>query len=178
MPGKPFLLLLILFTFVGCSMKKYCADRYPPTPLVRDSISYIENTIVRDTTVFVPIPFEQVKDSVDIDTVSGFTYSTLTTSFAWSYASIINGKLYHYLQQKDTLIEARIRDAIKQHSKVEYKEKFTEVLVPVNNLTQFQIVQIWAAWILLFILLGTIAFKKFVKPVQWVLSFLRKKKPP
>lgn len=178
MPGKPFLLLLILLALTGCNMKKYCADRYPPIQAVRDSISYVEKIVFRDTTIFVRIPYEEKKDSVEVDTISGFTYSTLTTSFAWSYASIVKGKLYHYLQQKDTLIEARIKDAIKQHSKVEYKEKFTEVQVPVNNLTQFQVVQIWAAWILLFILLVTLAFKKFVKPVQWVLSFLRKKKPP
>lgn len=174
-----YLVHIIFVLMLGsCSMKKYCSERFPPSTITRDSISYIENTIVRDTTIFVPIPFEQVKDSVDIDTVSGFTYSTLTTSFAWSYATIINGKLYHYLQQKDSLIAKLIAGAIRQHSRVEYKDRVKEKLVEVNKLTKFQIIQMGAAWILAAIFVLMLLWKRIFSYAGWALKLLKKRKPP
>jgi hypothetical protein len=178
MPGKLALLFIVLLSLTGCSMKKYCAERFPPSQIIRDSISYVETIAFRDTTIYIRIPFEQAKDSVNVDTLTGTAYSTLTTSFAWSYASLVNGKLHHYLQQKDSLVEARIKDAIKQHSRIEYKEKIVEKHIEVNKLSKFQGFQIYAAWVLaIFIIISSIIRKIPTAILKKALKFITPKKP-
>ena len=111
-----FLALISLFT--GCVTQKRCSTRFPGKndtiriETVRDSI------VIKDTTIYVKIPGETITNTVEIPCpqVPGyvpkkvFAETSLAKAFAWwEYPNI---KLV--LIQKDTLIEKRLKGALRE----------------------------------------------------------------
>jgi len=127
------LILLICFTGFSCVTQRRCLEKFP---LSNDTIRIIEirdTIILRDTTIFIHLPGESRTDSVLIpcppppgpyipDTARAET-SLAAAAAWWDYPSI---KLR--LIQKDTTIEARLKDAIREisHWRNEY-EKILQV---------------------------------------------------
>ena len=68
---------------------------------IKDSVivERVDSVIYRDTTIFVQIPKEVVREIVPADSTS-----IIETSFAESRAEIIAGKLHHELRHKDDAI--------------------------------------------------------------------------
>lgn len=112
------LLIVIVATFTGCVTQRRCYNKFPPDVMIirKDSIIRTTNTVFRDTTIYIQLPAE-VKYSTDTVTiVNGIIQSSkshLFTSFADSWAWVQNGRLYHDLVQKDTLIGYEVKDAIR-----------------------------------------------------------------
>ena len=110
--------------------------KYPPE--IREIEKGIINTVVktRDTIVYKQIPGE-VKyfyDTVIVmkDGVVNTRQSVLETALAISKAQVVNNRLQHELKQKDTMIELRFKDALKEIETLEQRlnEKVTTVTVP------------------------------------------------
>ncbi len=170
--------LLLIAVISGCSMKEYCAERFPAVAYVKDSVNVINTITYRDTLIFVPVPYESKTDTIFVD-ASNSAYSTLTTAFAWSYAYFADGKLIHFLQQKDSLIELNLKNAIKEHSTVEYREIEKQVLVETNKMTAWQTFQMTAAWVLaVVILIGSLWKKLPTAIVGKLMAAFKKRKPP
>ena len=170
--------LLLIISLSACSLQKYCGEHYPCQPSVRDSIRTVTKVEYRDTTVFVQVPGETKTDTVFVDSLN-HARSLLSSSFAQSLAIFENGKLYHTLTQKDSTIVALIAKAIRLSSTESYEGKTERVEVVRNELTGWQHTQIYAAWILLAILLLKMAWSKLPGALMGKLAALfRKKQPP
>lgn len=128
-------LTFILLLLSSCVTQKRCMERFPP---VNDTLRIIEvrDTIIfRDTTILIHLPGEILIDSVLIpcpepagpfipDTARAET--SLAVAIAWWKYPAIRLRLV----QKDTTIERRLRDAIREkiHWRSEY-EKVSQVQV-------------------------------------------------
>ena len=111
-------LSLFLAVLSGCASQRRCNIKYPGKndtiriETVRDSI------VIKDTTIYVKIPGETITNTVEIPCpqVPGyvpkkvFAETSLAKAFAWWEYPVI--KLV--LIQKDTLIEKRLKGAIKE----------------------------------------------------------------
>lgn len=128
---KILLIVLIGLMLAGCTTQKKCNNKFPPETIIirKDSIIRTTNTVYRDTTIYIQIPAE-VKYSTDTVIIkNGIIQSRknhLTTSFAQSWAWVERGRLYHELQQNDTLIGFEVKDAIRltwERAEKYYSEK-------------------------------------------------------
>ncbi len=174
-----FLVLITMLLLASCNMQKYCAEKYPPSEKVRDSISYVEKLIYRDTTIFLKIAGESKVDTLYIGSIFDSAVSELETSLAYSKAFFINGKLIHNLRQKDSIFSLLIQKAIKEHSTVEYKEREVIKVEVKNILTGWQHTQIYAAWILAIVLLVGSLWRKLPSAlIKKATSLFKKSKPP
>ena len=143
------LIAAVALLLPGCITQDKCLKRYPPQ--IKEVTTYITETVTvtRDTTIYIKLPAEVQThtDTVYIDSVTGLINSKrsrLETSLAWSTAQIINSRLHHELMQKDTTIEARLKDAIREVERLqkEITEKVTTVEVP-RKLTRYQRFAVW-----------------------------------
>ena len=115
---KKLLFILLVVTLSGCVTEKKCNKKYPPEVMViyRDSIIRERTTVYRDTTIYVYIKGEKEYSTDTVYMDGGIIWSTknhLFTSFADSWAWVENGRLYHELIQKDTLIGQEVKDAVR-----------------------------------------------------------------
>src|SRR4030042_4401962 len=146
------ILSLFLALLSACVTQRRCNYRFPPKndtirlESVRDSI------IVKDTTIYIQLPGEIVRDSVPIpcpppppsyipERVTAET-SLAKASAWWSYPVI---KLE--LIQKDTTIEKRLAGALQEshHWKTEY-EKIRITPAPVKYIPGIYKISLWL-WI-------------------------------
>lgn len=113
------------------------------TDVQKDSVSVVikKSVIYRDTTIYVEVPVEVIKEILpDIDT------SHLETSLAISEAWVNAGKLNHVLTHKDAKIEQTIpipekhtqKDSVSIYIKKEVKEVPVEVEKPLNAWQHFR----------------------------------------
>jgi len=108
----------LIILMVGCTTQRKCDRKFPAQVMVitKDSIIRTTNTVYRDTTIYLYIKGD-TKYSTDTGYIkNGLIYSNknhLQTSFADSWAWVANGRLYHNLIQKDTLIGQEVKDAIR-----------------------------------------------------------------
>jgi len=112
------LCLLAVLLLSGCVTQKKCDRKFPAQTMVirKDSIIRTTNTVFRDTTIYIYIKGETKYSTDTVWLKNGLAYSNkdhLTTSFAESWAWVGNGRLYHKLIQKDTLIGQEVKDAIR-----------------------------------------------------------------
>lgn len=112
------ILLVIFMVISGCTTENKCNRKFPPQTMVitKDSIIRTTNTVYRDTTIFVYIKGETKYSTDTVWLKNGLAYSNkdyLFTSFAESWAWVENGRLYHKLIQKDTLIGQEVKDAVR-----------------------------------------------------------------
>jgi len=136
--------IVMITMLAGCVTQERCLQRYPPE--VKEITKLVTETkiVTRDTTIYVTMPAEVVvmTDTVVLDQGTGLINSKLSrleTSLAWSTAQIINSRLRHELYQKDTTIEHRLQNAIREVDRLEKEltERTTAVEVP-RRLTWWQ----------------------------------------
>lgn len=115
---KKLLFLLLIQALSACVTQSKCDRKYPAqsTVTIKDSIIRTTHTEYRDTTVYVYIKGETKYSTDTVWIKNGLAYSKkdhLCTSFAESWAWVENGRLYHNLIQKDTLIGKEVEDAVR-----------------------------------------------------------------
>lgn len=110
-----------------------------------DSIMIIRETktVTEDTTIYIKVPGEikivEIPVEVDKSGKVSSKKSILNTSFAESRAWIENGILRHELEQKDSTIVAKIKDAIRITQIKESKKHVTQKPPErVNYITRWQ----------------------------------------
>lgn len=112
------LFIAILLLFTGCITQSKCDRKFPPEVMVirTDSIIHTKETIYRDSLIYIHLPGEKVKSTDTVYVVNGLVYSKknyIFTSFAESWAWVENGRLYHELTQKDTLVGQEVKNAVR-----------------------------------------------------------------
>lgn len=150
---KILLIVLIGLMLAGCTTQRKCNNKFPPETIIirKDSIIRTTHTVYRDTTVYVHVPAE-VKYSTDTviikDGIIQSRKSHLTTSFAESLAWVEKGRLYHELQQNDTLIGFEVKDAIRltwERAEKYYSEK-QQTVVTKKYIPLFYKIMMWVAF--------------------------------
>lgn len=134
-----FTILAIVVFISSCGAPKVAMT----TDVQKDSMSVVikESVIYRDTTIYVEVPVEVIKEILpDTDT------SHLETSLAISEAWVNAGKLNHILTHKDAKIEQTIpvpekhtqKDSVSASIKEVVKEVPVEVEKPLNAWQSFR----------------------------------------
>ena len=137
------LILIASLTLSGCITENKCNRRFPPivNEIIKTEIKI--ETRYRDTIIYKELPPEIVTQTdtviISSDGKINTRESYISTSLAFSTAQIINNRLHHALTQRDTTIEFRLQDAIKEIDRLETQlhEKTTTVEVP-RKLTWWQ----------------------------------------
>jgi hypothetical protein len=118
------IVLIALAFFNSCVTQRRCLEKFPPTTTteIRDSISY------RDTTIYVPIPTDTVRDSIPVEcpemtpgspapkpkpTKPVMVKNRWSTAMAW----IENGHLKLNLMTNDTTLTFVIDSAVTERMK-------------------------------------------------------------
>ena len=150
------LILTALCLTSSCVTRKNCEKRFPQA--VHDSLIIHTNTqtIYKDTTVFVRIPGDTVEKVIELHStdLTDSEISILNTERARSFAWIKAGKLHHRLIQKDSVLEQKIKNAIRTTSHTANQEKIIYKTQKVNELTGLQWVQIYLGRLFALALMG------------------------
>jgi len=121
-------------------------------------------TIIHDTTIYVYLPGDTIKDTVpvfvDKNGVINSKPSNLKTSFASSWAQVVDGVLCHNLIQNDTAIAHTIKDAIRETISNTDTRQSKTIIKEVNRLTTWQKIQLWAFRIMLSVLVLIIIVRR------------------
>ncbi|MBE0661148.1 MAG: hypothetical protein IH597_01670 [Bacteroidales bacterium] len=138
-----FFILLPLLLFSGCITRQKCLQRFPPEIKEITSVTVEVRETFRDTIIFRELPGDTIiqVDTVLIDNkgLINTNISLLETSLAWSKAQIRNNKLFHELVQKDTTLEFRLHNAIKEVERLEKELTLkTETVEVPRKLTKWQ----------------------------------------
>lgn len=143
------LLVMVLFSFIGCSSLKEIPIETVEKVVVRDSIIYVSDTVE------VPVPFEVVKEILPTDTTS-----ILSTSVARSEAKVSKGILTHSLEQKGVL-----KTQIDTHyvTKIKEVEKMVEVPIEVEVIKYKRDGLFWFSIIFNIITILLFAFRIYLK---------------
>jgi hypothetical protein len=109
---------VIIILISGCTTQSKCYRKFPAQTMVitKDSIIRTTETIYRDTIIYIYVKGETKYSTDTVYIKNGLSYSNknhLHTSFADSWAWVANGRLYHELIQKDTLIGQEVKDAVR-----------------------------------------------------------------
>lgn len=166
---KNLILFLLSVTLLsGCVTQDRCSRKFPPETITirTDSIIRTTETVYRDTTIYIHMPGE-VQHSTDTVTIlNGIIQSGrnhLFTTFADSWAWVQNGRLYHELTQKDTLIGYEVQDAIRitwERAERYYKEQ-QQTVVTTNKVPLFyKILSIIAGLFIVYYILRLVAIFK------------------
>ena len=126
------------------------------TDVQKDSVSVVikESVIYRDTTIYVELPVEVIKEVLpDADT------SHLETSLAVSEAWLANGKLNHTLMHKS---DARIEQTIPVPEKHTQKDSVTISIKEVVKEVPVEVEKPLNAWQSVRMTLGTLVLIAFV----------------
>ena len=125
--NKVFILILFGVFGVSCVTQKRCLEKFPPN---NDSIVYVnkvDSIVIKDTVVLVDIWTEIVVDTVEIPCPPPLpTYKPKPAYAETSLAKASAWWDYPYIRleltQKDTTIEVRLENAIKEayHWRTEY----------------------------------------------------------
>jgi hypothetical protein len=142
-------LVMILFSFIGCSTPKYV-----PVQTV-EKIEYKDTTIFIHDTIKVDIPHETIKQIVPQDTIS-----ILSTNLAHSEAKITKGILYHSLEQKGS-VKVKYDTIVK----VQYVDKIIEKEIPVEVIKEVKHIAQWCWWSLIFniVIILLIGFRIYLR---------------
>jgi hypothetical protein len=173
-------LLLILLVFSSCStserMNLHCRKaklRYEIAatkwgcPKVLDSTSVHSQVIIKDTTIYVPVPGESVHDSIPVIITKGLMnspVSTLETTYTRSKAWVVDGILKHTLDQRPSTIPVILPGAIQtstsnvvQTIKVPY---YVDRPV-IKSFTWYHRLFLWSGIIIWWVAISFIALKLF-----------------
>lgn len=143
------LLVMILFSFIGCGTIKEIPVQTIEKEIIRDSLIYITDTIT------IEIPTEKIVQVLPADTTS-----QIATSLAFSEAKIEKGILTHSLEQKGQ-IQAKIDTCYITKTVEKIVEREVPVEVEVIKYKRDNI--FWISIILNIVVILVIAFKIWVK---------------
>lgn len=182
---KPKILLFLItpLLIAACSSGRRLFRPCPENAVTQDSLWLYEKLIIRDTIVLIQIPEAVKADTVNIAADSVYS-SQLQTGWCLSIAKWENGRLLHYLQQKDTLLKHTVKEGIQQKIVYRYRNIVKTKKLEVNSLSRWQELQIQLFWIVLAALLALILIRKSsISPIGSVFSlmtkwFIRPNKPP
>lgn len=163
-------IILTLILISSCITQKRCLTKYPP---IADTVKITQardSIILRDTTIYIKIPGESLTDSIMIPcpeiinyiAETAFAETPLAKAWAWWQYPEVRLKLI----QKDTTIETRLEEAIREayHWKSEYN-KITKVPDPVRYIPKlYQYSMMFSAVIILSVILWIAS--KFIKIVK------------
>ena len=159
---KRTLIILLLSLFVsGCVTKRACDRKFPPQIIRVDSLITITKTFYRDTTIFVYLKPDTIRDTVEVIVREGIANSRKSfheTDLSWSMAQVVDGKLIHELRTKDTAIALMIENAIRESATLTENKTSKTIIQKVNELTGWQHFQVWLGRILALLLLLYLGF--------------------
>ena len=172
-----FLLLSLLF-FTSCitqnridrkcrkaKMKYDVAATKWGCPVDHDSTFAQSHVIIKDTTIYVPVPAQTVHDSIPVIITKGLVnspVSTLETTYTRSKAWVLDGILKHTLDQKPSAFPVTIPAAI--HNTTSNTVQTIKVPYYVDRpiskpLHWWQKLFIWTGIIAWFVVIGYSAFR-------------------
>lgn len=101
--------------FISCATQRRCLAKWPPVSK-SDTVKLIT---YRDTTVYLHLPADTIRDSVDVPVPVELKTKpvTVVSEYAKATAWIANGKLKLQLSMNDTLIAYKIDSAIVANTK-------------------------------------------------------------
>jgi hypothetical protein len=133
--------------FQSCATQRRCLEKFPPTTTVeiRDSIAF------RDTTIFVPIPADTVRDSIPIVSPCPdgqpirpeYKTKPVTVKNRWSTATawIERGHLKIDLMTNDTTLAFVIDSAVSERVKqITINQQFVKPKKYIPNIYKFALV--------------------------------------
>jgi hypothetical protein len=132
-------IVIFISIVVSCSTKRTCERKYLK---YSDSSVRVTNTvtIIHDTLINIKLKGDTVYKVIF---PSNGEISELTTPLACSFAWIANGKLNHRLQQKDTVIPASIKNAVRSTNTTTNEFRNATKVIKTNQLTSWQWFQIY-----------------------------------
>jgi hypothetical protein len=159
-------LVFVALLLSGCVTQKRCEQKFPPEiSTVTETITKTV-TVYRDTTIFVHMPGDTVRDTIEVVVDRGIANSKPSiheTKFAWSKAQVINGLLLHQLIQKDSVLKFMLDNAIRESTTaIENKTTQTRILEK-NYVTGWQWFQIWLGRILVVLIVFVVIFRYFIR---------------
>lgn len=161
-------MILVVFAVTSCVTQKRCSKKFPPHADTIKIIQVRDSIILRDTTFYIKLPGETVTDSVMIPCPEVINYIADTavaeTSLAKAWAWWQYPRIRLMLEQKDTTIERRLENALKEvyHWKSEYL-KITKVPEPVKYIPKiYKYSMMFSVVIILTTILRIVS--KFIKP--------------
>ena len=159
-------MLLVVIIFTACKPQKVIIERY----YSKDSTSTkTTETIYRDTNIMVNLPEQEITiidTNIYYNSISQPVTSqklTVETDYAKAYSQIIKGKLQLQIENKDSA-KIYIKNAIKEvfeseiKSLIEKSKEQSQIEITVNKLTFWQkIIQV-LGYILLIVIIFSIAY--------------------
>jgi hypothetical protein len=139
-------LVFVALLMSGCVTQKRCEQKFPQQIITIDSVITKTETIYRDTTIFIELPGDTIRDTVEVTVKEGIANSRPSiheTDLAWSMAQVVNGFLRHELIQKDSTLARVIENAIRESATTTEKNKIQTRIVEKNYITGWQWFQIW-----------------------------------
>jgi hypothetical protein len=157
---KPLLFIMMVIFMASCNPGKWCAKHAPIQESRKDSSTTKTEIKYRDTIIPIYIPGEHKTDTLYLENKSlseilkyaqanpkksvmglfNSDTSRLETGLAISWAWIAKGILWHELTQKDTTIQKRLENAIKETTI--YHDRYVEVQKKYLERERF-----WWGWI-------------------------------
>ena len=168
---KGLITIILLLSAASCITQKKCLQRFPPV-VQTEIVTQVRDTIIyKDTTVFVTLPGNVIRDSVIIPCPEPtrpvrIDTARAETSLAEAKAWWSPPRIMLELIQKDTTIELRLENAIKEsrHWRSEY-EKVVETHVEKKIPTIYSIAL--GGWIGIIILLLIVIALKLGKIIKF-----------
>ncbi len=116
--------------------------RFKKKPLKGSSVETKTNTvtIIRDTTIYITIPGDTVFHTMPLDDGE---VSKLVTPLAFSYAWLNDGKVFHRLEQRDTVVPKNIKGALKTTIAESHKQEIKDHIEYINKLSTWQWLQVY-----------------------------------
>lgn len=152
MKNKLIGLVFVALLMSGCVTQKRCEQKFPQQIITIDSVITKTETIYRDTTIFIELPGDTIRDTITVEVVNGIANSRPSiheTDLAWSKAQVVNGFLQHELIQKDSTLARVIEKAIRESATTTDKTKVVTKIVEKNYITGWQWFQIWLGRLLM-----------------------------
>lgn len=139
---------LVFFALLmsSCVTQKRCEQKFPQQIITIDSVITKTETIYRDTTIFIELPGDTIRDTITVEVINGISNSRPSiheTDLAWSMAQVVNGFLRHELIQKDSTLARVIENAIRESATTTDKTKLITKVEEKNYVTGWQWFQIW-----------------------------------
>lgn len=141
-----FNIIILAIIFQSCASQRWCDRHYPdqPSVAIKDTVIYREKLVYRDTTIRIEIPGKVVHDSIIIESpksskpVQQMSRKKLTreTDFAKASAWVNAGMLHLELEQKDTVIQRVIKEALKESTY--WKDKYHSETIKLAADKKFQ----------------------------------------
>lgn len=161
-------MILVVFAVTSCATQKRCSRKFPARPDTIKIIQVRDSIVLRDTTVYIKVPGEADADSIVIPCPEIINYIADTaraeTSLAKAKAWWQYPRVRIELTQKDTTIELRLKDALKEayHWRSEYL-KITKVPDPVKYIPKMYKYAMMFSLVMIFTVILRIVLK-FIKP--------------